>query len=205
VRKRHSTRTKQGSGGQGNDNDIVETVSEVPEKAVRPKKLENTEKLTPSIPKELVAEQTRGSEKLNGFLNRITIIEEVVHRMEQKVDKLVVAHDAYAELLRQFERKVEEDGVVMSAQSDVIEQWKQEAGALVTTLRQVVGSLSTPAVSTVEAVEKDVGHWGSVLARKFLRWVATPLGGSMTLQGIRQRGTTIQDDDFVTARGEFRI
>jgi hypothetical protein len=166
TKKRHSKRVAASSGRRGCDDigeersvhDLVDTVSEVPENVARTKKLE-AEKLMPSKPKELVARQTKGSEDV---LKRITTVEEVVH---QKLDKLAAAHD---ELVRQFQRRVEEDGVVISAQKDIIEQleeFKQEAGALVTTLRQVVGSSSTPAVSaTVEAVEKDVGNWGSVLA-----------------------------------------
>src|ERR1700733_4739025 len=138
VKRRHSKRPVPDSGGQGNGDIQVER------KVARTKE---AEKLMPSTPKELVAGQTKGTERLDNFLTRIITVEEVICRMEQKFDKFVC----------QFEERVKEDGVAVSAQKDVMEQLKQQVGALVTTLRPVVGSLITPAVSvTAGAVEKEV-------------------------------------------------
>jgi hypothetical protein len=157
VKKRYSTRSKPRSGRE--ECDDVYTVSEVSDNV---KPMKEAEKLTPSVSKDSVAGQTKGPEALSGFSKRITTIEEVLCRIERKFDSLVC----------QIEQRKEEDGVVVSAQKDVIDRWKQEAGALVTTLRQVVVEKTTncevqsPCVplATVGAVEKDTGNWGSVLA-----------------------------------------
>lgn len=149
-RRRYSTRSKQSdvyAKTRVREDGCSQSLA--PENVVRKKQ---AEKLPPSIPEDLVAGQTKESEASSDVLKRI----------EQKLDNLAVVTN---ELVCQFERRAEDDGVVMSAQKDVIEQWKQEAGALVTTLRPVVGSSTTPAVSaTVGAVEKDAENWGSVLA-----------------------------------------
>ena len=182
VKKRYSTRSKPRSGRE--EGDDVYTVSEVSDNV---KPMKEAEKLTPSVSKDLVAGQTKGLETLSDFLKRITTIEEVLSRMERKFDSLVCQIEqrftAIEEVVRRMEQKFdslvcqieqrkEEDGVVVSAQKDVIDRWKQEAGALVTTLRQVIVEKTTncevqsPCVpsATVGAVEKDTGNWGSVLA-----------------------------------------
>jgi hypothetical protein len=101
VKKRHSNRPKPDSGRQGDD--VIE------EKGVH--KLVDTVIKEPVNLPFPVAVQTKGSEDV---LGRITTLQEVVDRLERKFDDLV----------RQFQRRAEEDGVVLSAQKDVIEQWK---------------------------------------------------------------------------------
>jgi hypothetical protein len=151
VKKRHSVKAN-------STRDVVDTVSNEPKKVARTKDSVN-------LPF-LVTEQTNGFEDV---LFRMTTLQEVVNRMDQKFDMFVVAHD---DLVCQFQRRAEEDGVVVSAQKDIIEQWKQEAGALVATLRQETAvvkancEVESPCapLATVGVVEKDMGDWGSVLA-----------------------------------------
>ena len=163
AKKRRPTRDRSSLGQQSNDigsgersvHDWLGTVVEGPEN-------ENVARMKESpIVKEdvpgLESAQTRGTDEI---LNRIDAVE---RRMEQSFDK-------FDKFVCQVERRVEEDGVVVSAQKDVIEQWKREAGALVTTLKRVVGSSSIPVVSaTVGAVKKDVENLGSVQAASNLK------------------------------------
>jgi hypothetical protein len=171
VKRRHSNRPMPDSGRQGNDDihaersvhdfvdtgqqrqvvtewlggqdiyaddsvhDNVDRVLKVPEKVAR---LKRAERLTPSNPEELVVGQTKGSEDLS---KQLATVEAVVH---QKLDKLAVAQ------VDQTER--------MSMQMDAIAKLMQ-------LVEQLVMSSGIPAVSaTVEAVEKDTGIWGNVLA-----------------------------------------
>ena len=74
------------------------------------------------------------------------------------------------DLATRIEQRVAAVTVTVSAQDDVIQKWKQEAGALVAVLRQAVGS-STPAAvpATAIVVETEVGNWDGVLAAEKLK------------------------------------
>ena len=172
AKKRHPTRSRQDPGRQRNDDDDddgrinvqdwMQTVSEVPEKVVQTSEAEKPN-----------ARQAKGSEALK--------FEELVSRMDQMEQNI-------GNRLTMIEQRMEKDGVVVSAQKGVIDRWKQEAGALVTTLRQVVVESRTMAMTrscevqspcvpsaTVGAVEKDTGNWASVLAASSVeRWKPEP-------------------------------
>jgi hypothetical protein len=164
VKKQPSTRSKQSSG----------------------REVKQAEKLPPSVSKESVEGQTKGSEALKleelvsrmeqleqNIGNRLTMMEELVSRVEPKLDQTIARveegkEDRSVLKLELLERKRQQAAI-----SGLLEQLKQQIGTFATLeqLKQVVAEKTTtcevesPCVpsATVGAVEKDLGNWGSVL------------------------------------------
>jgi hypothetical protein len=175
TKKRHSNRERSDVGsGERSIHNWLGTVVEGPENVARTKEVHklpiSTVKEPVNMP-DLESGQTEGTDDL---LSRIAAIEKDVRSIKQVVGEVAVAqHEsaaAHENLVRRFQQRAEADGAVISAQNDVIDRWKQDVGALVTTLKRVVGSSTTPAVSaTVGAVKKDVEDLGSVQAASNLK------------------------------------
>jgi hypothetical protein len=121
--------------------------------------------------------------EVDGLSASLVDITHVLDNVERRLKEMAVAcvrstNEQEARLkavVGQLSRDVERVGRVVSAQQGCIEQWKQEAGALATTLRQIVaekktttcgvevGAVGGPVVSTTVATGEDTPRKADVL------------------------------------------
>jgi hypothetical protein len=170
AKKRRSNRDRSDLGQQSNGvrsgersvHELLGTAVERPENVARTKEVHkfpiSTVKEPVNVPA-LESVQTKGADDI---LNGIAAGEGVVCSIQRAVDGLL------DNLIRQFQQRAEADGVFLSAQKGVVEQWKQEAGALmtewrqeatalVTVLTQLVGTLVSATAAVVEAEKQNNG------------------------------------------------
>src|SRR5256885_324988 len=160
VKKRHSIHSK-----RDNRDDIVDEPDEKDE-SPQVARMKVVEKWTSNVEEPVELPFPVGGD----VLGRLSVIEEAMKRLVAQVKLIVTVVQTFDKrLLLEVERR----DIVMSSQKDDIEQWKLEAEALVTSLKQVGEGDRVPAVSaTVGAVEKDVGSWASVLTANSVQQVA---------------------------------